>query len=167
VEQVAGLDGPTALAYAPDGRLFIAEKAGRVRVADASGRLQRDPMIDLSDHVNAEVDRGLLGLAVDADFATNHLLYLLYTYEDNALNPSGPKTSRLTRIAVTNANRPENPDAPETTVLGSVTQAPCAPADSLDCIPSESGGHSVGTVRADPRWHVVARVGGRSELGRG
>ena len=43
VEQVAGLDGPTALAYAPDGRLFIAEKAGRVRVVSADGRLQARP----------------------------------------------------------------------------------------------------------------------------
>ena len=43
VEQVAGLDGPTALAYAPDGRLFVAEKAGRVRVVGADGRLHPNP----------------------------------------------------------------------------------------------------------------------------
>ena len=42
VEQVTGLDGPTALAYAPDGRLFVAEKAGRVRRRDR-GRAAAGP----------------------------------------------------------------------------------------------------------------------------
>ena len=151
VEQVAGLDGPTALAYAPDGRLFVAEKAGRVRVVDAAGRLRPDPVIDISDHVNSYWDRGLLGIAVDTDFATNHSVYLLYVHEANALNPSGPKTSRLTRIGVTSANELEDPEAPETIVLGSVAQAPCpAPADSVDCIPADGFSHAIGTVRADP-----------------
>ena len=151
VEQATGLDGPTALAYAPDGRLFIAEKAGRVRVADVAGRLQHTPVIDISDHVNSYWDRGLLGIAVDADFATNHFLYLLYVNETNALNPSGAKTSRLTRITVTSANRPENPDAPETILLGAGTQVPCPPpTDTVDCIPADGLSHSIGTVRADP-----------------
>ena len=83
VEQVAGLDGPTALAYAPDGRLFVAEKAGRVRVVGADGRLRAEPVIDISDHVNSYWDRGLLGIAVDAEFATNRSIYLLYVHEAN------------------------------------------------------------------------------------
>ena len=151
VEQVAGLDVPTALAYAPDGRLFVAEKAGRVLVVDQGGRLQSAPVIDIRDHVNSYWDRGLLGLAVDADFATNHFLYLAYTYESNALNPSGPKTSRLTRITVTGDNRAADLEAPETVIVGSVSQAPCpAPHDTVDCIPSEGPSHSIGTVRSDP-----------------
>ena len=151
VEQVRGLDGPTALAYAPDGRLFVAEKAGRVRVADAQGRLRPEPVIDISDHVNSYWDRGLLGIAVDADFATNRFVYLLYTHEANALDPGAPKTSRLTRIRVTSDSRVEDPEAPETTLLGSVAQAPCpAPADTVDCIPADGFSHAIGTVRADP-----------------
>ena len=151
VEQVAGLDGPTALAYAPDGRLFVAEKAGRVRVVGADGRLQPDPVIDISDHVNSYWDRGLLGIAVDADFATNRSIYLLYVHEANALNPTGAKTSRLTRIRVTSDNELEDPDAPETVLLGSVAQAPCpAPAHTVDCIPADGFSHAIGTVRADP-----------------
>ena len=151
VEQVAGLDGPTALAYTPDGRLFVAEKAGRVRVVGADGRLHPEPVIDISDHVNSYWDRGLLGIAVDADFATNRSIYLLYVHEANGLDPTGPKTSRLTRIRVTSANELEDPDAPETVVLGSVAQGPCpAPADTVDCIPADGYSHAIGTVRADP-----------------
>ena len=151
VEQASGLDGPTAIAYAPDGRLFVAEKAGRVRVVSADGRLQADPVIDISDHVNAYWDRGLLGIAVDADFATNRSIYLLYVYEANALDPTGSKTSRLTRIRVRSDNELEDPDAPETVLLGSVAQGPCpAPADTVDCIPADGFSHAIGTVRADP-----------------
>jgi glucose/arabinose dehydrogenase len=151
VEQVAGLDGPTALAYAPDGRLFIAEKAGRVRVVSPDGWLQPRPVIDISDHVNAYWDRGLLGIAVDPAFATNHFVYLLYVNETTAFNPTGAKTSRLTRITVTSANQVENPGAPETILLGSAPQVPCpAPTDTLDCIPADGFSHSIGTVRAAP-----------------
>jgi glucose/arabinose dehydrogenase len=151
VEQVAGLDGPTALAYAPDGRLFVAEKAGRVRVVDPGGRLRPEPVIDISDHVNSYWDRGLLGIAVDADFATNRSIYLLYVHEANGIDPTGPKTSRLTRIRVTPDNELENPGAPESVLLGSVSQAPCpAPADTVDCIPADGFSHIIGTVRADP-----------------
>ena len=151
VEQVAGLDGPTALAYAPDGRLFVAEKAGRVRVVGADGRLHPTPVIDISDHVNSYRDRGLLGIAVDADFATNRSIYLLYVHEANALDPTGPKTSRLTRIGVTSDNELEDPARRRRSLLGSVAQVPCpAPADTVDCIPADGFSHAIGTVRADP-----------------
>ena len=122
-----------------------------MRVVSADGRLQADPVIDISDHVNAYWDRGLLGIAVDADFATNRSIYLLYVYEANALDPTGSKTSRLTRIRVTSDNELEDPDAPETVLLGSVAQGPCpAPADTVDCIPADGFSHAIGTVRADP-----------------
>ena len=135
----------------PTGACSSRRRPGACGSSTPDGRLQPDPVIDIRDHVNAYWDRGLLGIAVDADFAANHFLYLLYVNEANALNPSGAKTSRLTRITVTSANRPENPDAPETILLGAGTQAPCpAPTDTVDCIPADGFSHSIGTVRADP-----------------
>ena len=77
-----GLADPTALAYAPDGRMFIAEKAGRVRVVSPAGALAATPVIDIRDHVATAGDRGLLGIAVDAAFATNGFVYLLYVYDE-------------------------------------------------------------------------------------
>jgi glucose/arabinose dehydrogenase len=71
-----GLDAPTAVAYAPDGQLFIAEQPGRLRVVSAEGGLRATPVLDISSHVNDHGDRGLLGLALDASFATNGLVYL-------------------------------------------------------------------------------------------
>ena len=53
--------------------MFVAEKAGKVRVVTAAGTLVSKPLIDISDHVNTTGDRGLLGLAVDSSFAVEPL----------------------------------------------------------------------------------------------
>jgi glucose/arabinose dehydrogenase len=72
----SNLDTPTAVAYAPDGRTFVTEKAGRVKVVNP-GSTTATTLIDLSAKVNSYSDRGLLGIAVDKDFAVNRFLYLL------------------------------------------------------------------------------------------
>ena len=77
------LSGPTAVAYAPDGRTFVTEKSGRVRVVNP-GSPSPSTLMNLSTKVNSYGDRGMLGIATDKDFASNGYLYLLYTYE---LNP--------------------------------------------------------------------------------
>src|SRR4051794_942332 len=145
----AGFDQPTAFAYTPDGRTFVTEKAGRVRVvpAGASAPLST-PLIDISGHVNSSTDRGLLGITVDADYASNHYVYLLYTYEHNPLDPDGDKVSKLTRIQVLGNN---SVSGGETTILGKSALTSCPLADNtVDCIPSEYVWHSIGTVKSDP-----------------
>ena len=151
ISVASGLADPTALAYAPDGRMFITEKAGRVRVVTPTGSLAAEPVIDISGHVATQTDRGLLGIAVDAAFATNGFVYLLYTYDEDPANPTAEKTSRLTRISVLPDNTVATPLTPEKVLLGTTGRAPCpAPANESDCIPSTSTSHSIGTVRADP-----------------
>ena len=79
------------LAFAPDGRLFVWQKNGVVRVIK-NGVLLPTPFIDLSSQVNTFDDRGMWGLAFDPDFATNGFVYLTYTFE-NAGDPNdaGPE----------------------------------------------------------------------------
>ena len=58
VDQVVanGIDGPTNIAFAPDGRIFVTEKQGRVRIISADGQLQGAPWLDIIDLVaNAQV----------------------------------------------------------------------------------------------------------------
>jgi glucose/arabinose dehydrogenase len=78
VETVANsLDLPTAMAFAPDGRLFVAERVGRVRIFDAA---LRSCSIALTvDDAFVQGDAGLLGLALDPDFERTRLVYLYYT----------------------------------------------------------------------------------------
>ena len=94
---VSGLTAPTAVDWAPDGRMFVAEKAGRVRVVTAAGALVTAPLLDISAHVHPSGDRGLLGIAVDTSFASNRYLYLLYTYDASSSHPTGPKR-RASRV---------------------------------------------------------------------
>jgi glucose/arabinose dehydrogenase len=152
VTVASGLSDPTAIAYAPDGRLFIAEKIGVVRVVNPGSPVAHE-LTYIVPHVARQGDRGLLGIAVDAEFETNHYLYLLYTYETDETQSTAPKTARLTRIEVNPDNTVEHQSTPEeeTVLLGKVGIPPCpAPSNDVDCIPSTSDSHSIGTVRADP-----------------
>src|SRR5215211_4573744 len=147
----SGLNAPTAVDWAPDGRMFIAEKRGVVRVRTPGGDLLT--LLDIRDEVNNVSDRGLLGLAVDTDFETNGYLYLLYAYELNPLSPdsTGPMVSRLTRVKVKPDNTLENPGDPETVILGTESDEPCpSPDNTVDCIPADFYWHVIGTVRSDP-----------------
>jgi glucose/arabinose dehydrogenase len=88
---ITGLQIPWALAFAPDGRLFLSERPGRVRVY-MNGQLLAEPALALSD-VYTNGESGVLGLALHPDFASNHLVYLTYT----ASGPGGP-VGRLMRF---------------------------------------------------------------------
>jgi glucose/arabinose dehydrogenase len=71
-----GLVSPTAMQFAPDGRLFVAEQGGRLRVIK-NGALLSTPFVTLT--VSSTGERGLLGIAFDPSFATNQFVYLYYT----------------------------------------------------------------------------------------
>lgn len=75
-----GLETPWAIAFAPDGRIFISERSGRVRVIK-DGKLQKEPWIEIDVYESGEA--GLLGLALDPAFEHNRFIYVAYTYRDN------------------------------------------------------------------------------------
>lgn len=84
VPVVAGADFPVALAFAPDGRLFYTEKnTGNVRVI-VDGRLQDRPVITLP--TDDFFERGMLGIALDPDFAHNHFIWIYHTLRRPLLN---------------------------------------------------------------------------------
>jgi glucose/arabinose dehydrogenase len=67
---------PTAMAFAPDGRLFVCLQGGQVRVIK-NGALLATPFASFS--VTSDGERGLLGVAFDPNFSTNHFVYFYYT----------------------------------------------------------------------------------------
>jgi glucose/arabinose dehydrogenase len=71
-----GLVNPTAMEFAPDGRLFVCEQAGKLRVIK-NGVLLATPFLSLA--VNSSGERGLLGVAFDPAFSTNGYVYVYYT----------------------------------------------------------------------------------------
>jgi len=71
-----GLTNATAMAFAPDGRLFVCQQGGQLRVIK-NGALLATPFVTLT--VDSAGERGLLGVAFDPDFATNQFVYVYYT----------------------------------------------------------------------------------------
>lgn len=78
-----GISNPTVMAFAPDGRLFVAQQTGALRIIQ-NGVLLATPAITLS--VNSSGERGLLGIAFDPNFASNNFIYLYYTLSSAANN---------------------------------------------------------------------------------
>ena len=66
----------TAMKFAPDGRLFVCQQSGKLRVVQ-NGTLLATPFVSLT--VNGSDERGLLGVAFDPDFETNNFVYVYYT----------------------------------------------------------------------------------------
>ena len=78
-----GISNPTVMEFAPDGRLFVAQQTGALRIIE-NGVLLATPAITLS--VNSSGERGLLGIAFDPNFSSNNFIYLYYTLSSAANN---------------------------------------------------------------------------------
>ncbi len=89
---VSGLATPWAIDFAPDGRMFLTERSGRIRVVQ-NGELLLEPWLVLSDVVEVS-EAGLLGLALDPRFSENGYVYVAYTYRA----PSGALANKLVRL---------------------------------------------------------------------
>ena len=85
----SGLTNPTAVRFAPDGRVFVAEKRGVIKVFDSLADTTPDVFADLNVNVYNFWDRGLLGMALAPNFPTNPYVYVLYTY-DHVLGSTSP-----------------------------------------------------------------------------
>jgi glucose/arabinose dehydrogenase len=172
-----GGTGVVDAAWAPDGRLFVADEAGIVYVHDpGTPAAQNHVLLDISQHVNdaAGAQRGLLGIATDTDFASNGFLYLLYTYDDGS-DDSSWKVSTLTRVTVHPDDSVDGgPTSPtEAPILGEVPTSfgndpnvgVCgAPSNTNQCIPSEGVSHSIGTVRSAPDGTLFVGTGDGSNF---
>ncbi len=156
----SGLVLPTAMSFAPDGRIFIAEKGGTVR-AVKNGLLLPEPVITLTD-VNTYADRGLIGITIDQNFSANGYLYLSYTYENTpGANFSGPKTVHIARVTVIGDTASESS---KVILVGTVDGNAASPSCENflvtdDCIPSDSPSHSAGGLRFGPDGKLYATLG--------
>jgi len=78
----SGLRAPWAVDLAPDGRLFVTERPGRVRIVQPGpgGGLRADPWATVPASTSGDGEKGLLGIALDPAFASNAFVYLYYSY---------------------------------------------------------------------------------------
>ena len=92
---ITGLEVPWSLAFAPDGRPFISERPGRIRVVNA-GVLDPNPWLSIAVSSGTS-EGGLMGLALDPDFANDPWVYVCYTFDD-----AGTPENRISRVRETN-----------------------------------------------------------------
>ena len=181
---LSGLDLPTAISFTGDGRMFIAQKNGVIRVF-RNGAFLPTPFIDLSGDVNSYFDRGLLGITTHPNFPQTPYVYVLYTYDPPGVTDDGvgPRIARLERIAA----NPAQPDVAATgpgarTVLlgrnsdASVITDPntnvtltCWQNGAMvpDCIPQDSRRHAIGTVQFGPDGALYVGNGDSDRLPNG
>jgi glucose/arabinose dehydrogenase len=76
-----GLDRPTAVAFSPDGRVFVTEKRGVVKVFDTVSDTTPTVVADLRTATYNSWDRGMLGLALHPQFPSVPDLFVAYTYD--------------------------------------------------------------------------------------
>ena len=114
-----GLREPLAVAFARDGRVFVAEKRGRVLEFPALGSRRPSLYADLGSRVFSNGDRGLFGLALDPNFPARPFVYVLYTFDGpvGAREPLGrgrceglfegacPVSGRLSRLGPDGSER--------------------------------------------------------------
>jgi glucose/arabinose dehydrogenase len=138
-----GLSEPAGLAFAPDGRLFVAEKTGKLRLIK-NGALLPTPFVDAADLVQAPQsfdvysERGLLGVAVDPGFPATPDVYIYYS----VCKVAGPDTCQVAknRVARVSAGYEGNPDRGD----------PASQVVLLDDIDSDTGIHNAGWLGFGP-----------------
>ena len=129
---LTGLNFPLAIAFAPDGRLFYNEwTTGRIRVVQPNFGTATT-FYTVSNLVTGG-ERGLLGLALDPSFATNHFVYTYYT-------TSNPLRNRIIRLTDSN-----NTGTNETVIV--------------DNLPASSGNHNGGVIQFGPDGKLYAVLG--------
>ncbi len=121
----SGVSGPTAIAFNGN-QMFVTEKSGAIRIVRANGTLRNKPWATLK--VSTESERGLLGIALDPNYATNRFVYVYYTTGPGAKNYSGTPENRVSRLKL----RTNKPGFREKILL--------------DHIPSTNGNHNGGDI---------------------
>jgi glucose/arabinose dehydrogenase/PKD repeat protein len=94
----SGLTQPTAVRFSPDGRVFVAEKGGAIKVFDGLSDTTPTVFADLRANVHNFWDRGLLGLALAPNFPTNPWVYVLYTH-DAPIGGTAPRWGSVTGVS--------------------------------------------------------------------
>ena len=96
--QVAtGLVAPHDMEFAPDGRLFVVQQGGIVRIVNSDGT--KSTFLDISNQVYQQNSMGLLGITLDPQFTTNRFVYLFYTAKATATTAIHNRITRVTANA--------------------------------------------------------------------
>jgi glucose/arabinose dehydrogenase len=147
-ERVTGVPAPIALAFTPDDRMLVTSKPGQLWVYK-DGALLDTPALDLSPWVCDNSERGLLGVAVDPNFASNGYVYLYYTFKKFGDCPDvQPASGR--RYPVNRVSR---------FVMSGNSVSRASETVLIDNIPSPKGNHNAGDLHIGKDGKLYVSVG--------
>lgn len=137
-------DSPLALAHPPAraNQLFVAERAGRIRVISdlQQGTIEADPFLDISSRVTTNGENGLLGLAFHPDYAANRQFFVFYC----SFREGGERVNRLSRF-LRSEEDPFSADPDSETIL----------IDQLD----QASNHNGGDIHFGPDGYLYVALG--------
>jgi glucose/arabinose dehydrogenase len=143
-----GFTQPMSFAYAPDGRIFVAERAGIVKIVKANGAVST--FLDMRGQINSAWGRGILSIVLDPQFASNKRFYMLYHEELSPGDPDQGGSARWRLVRLT--PRADNPDAADPATLTTL-------ATDLETTGFKNDPHSGGDLDFDPDGNLLATFG--------
>jgi glucose/arabinose dehydrogenase len=163
------LSKPTAVRFAPNGMVFVAEKNGKIQVfkdlEDETPELFKNLTLETYDHG----DRGLLGLAVDPNFPAHPYVYALFTY-DHVIGSSEPVPEWGSELSPEGDSCPDPKGADDCVVSGRLVRY-TATLNSEGAVASgekvliaedwcqQFSSHSIGDLRFGPEGALYAGGG--------
>jgi glucose/arabinose dehydrogenase len=162
VEDVAadGFRFPTDFAFLPDGRALVAEKAGRLLLAERRGPPR--VVLDLRARVDPTLFRGLVAVARDPEFARTRWIYVVYTPRPESSADEAPTVVRLSRFTLPPTGRARD----ERVLLGTAAGPSCTELPSTaDCLPADLDhvGAQLAFAPDGTLWLSTGDGGGRDE----
>jgi glucose/arabinose dehydrogenase len=135
----------TSMVFAPDGRLFFTEKnTGAIRIMTTENKILDKPFASVQD-LYASWEQGMLGLAIDPEFHSNHYVYVYYTaLVDTQDSDQGKVINRVLRFTDTNNT------GTDVKII-------------MDNIPASRGYHSGGAMAFGPDGKLYITVGDATE----
>ncbi|MFO0701018.1 MAG: PQQ-dependent sugar dehydrogenase [Nitrospira sp.] len=172
----SGLTEPTVVRFSPDGRVFVAEKSGLIKVFSNLSDTTPTVFHDLRTNVHNYWDRGLLGLALHPNFPIVPEVYVLYTYDKD------PNIAQFPRWGTPGATSDGCPSPPGPTTYGCVVSGRLS---RLKAVPSgpryvsdgseqvliqgwnvQYPSHTIGTIQFGPDGALYASGGDGADFTR-
>ena len=155
----SGFAAPMEFISSKDGRMFVVDQIGLIKVITADGKLQDEPFLDISDRMirlsPGYDERGLLGLAFHPDFARNGRIFVFYSAP---LRPGAPEGWSCTNILSEFSVSKDNPNMIDMTSEKVLLQ-----------IDKPQTNHNGGTIAFGPDGYLYLPLGdggGANDVGR-